>query len=124
MVLHCLYRHALLLLAVLVCDLILIVFPLEQKVRFCNRNDSRHSNRTGFFNSYHRNTNYSISIKQVYKYGVHLLFSTVWYELLAGSWPLQGSSSESIIWQVGSDNRRNINQVQSAKDVKVRSCLL
>ena len=45
--------------------------------------------------------------------------STVWYELLAGSWPFQGFSAESIIWQVGNGKKQNLSQLQGGKDVKV-----
>uniref|UniRef100_H2XK39 Protein kinase domain-containing protein n=1 Tax=Ciona intestinalis TaxID=7719 RepID=H2XK39_CIOIN len=45
-------------------------------------------------------------------------FGTVWYELLSGAWPFQGSPAESIIWQASCGKKQNLSQLQGGKDVK------
>lgn len=45
-------------------------------------------------------------------------FGTVWYELLTSTWPFQGYSPESIIWQVGNGRKQSLSNLQGSKEVK------
>ena len=46
---------------------------------------------------------------------VLFLNSTVWFELLAGTWPFEGLPAESIIKMVGSGKKQDISQIQVGK---------
>ncbi|XP_003377944.1 putative phorbol esters/diacylglycerol binding domain protein [Trichinella spiralis] len=45
---------------------------------------------------------------------------TVWYELITGEYPFKRSAPETIIWQVGKGIKPALNNLQLAKEMKVK----